>query len=72
MSNVNTISCDECGKLRVNDSNHWLEGVTSDRIILIALVGQLPEQPHEDPRHRKHFCGQEHAMKWVALQMGNL
>ena len=74
MSDVNTIKCDECGKLRVNDSNHWFEGATDGVEIRVAAVGKLP--PGYDERSErakpKHFCGQECVMKWFGIKMGEL
>lgn len=70
---VNTIKCDECGKLRLNDSNHWMEGVIDKGVVFTALVGGLKDvvgSPLGFPR--KHFCGQECAMKWLGAKIGEL
>jgi hypothetical protein len=40
---VETLRCDECGKLRVNDSNHWLEGATYDHVGGVVIVARLGE-----------------------------
>jgi hypothetical protein len=84
MSEVRTIKCDECAKLRVNDSNHWLEGTTTGHEIFIAPIGGLntiliaprtgtqAEKTWKDLPELSHFCGQECAMKWAAVKLGIL
>jgi hypothetical protein len=66
---VKTLRCDECGKLRVNDSNNWMEGVRfAEGFVSVGRVGTLPV----DPAKVSHFCGQGCAMKWVAVKIGEL
>jgi hypothetical protein len=62
---VSTLKCDECGKLRLNDSNHWLEGEFGQYIAL-ASFGKL------GGGKKVHLCGQECAMKWVGIKIGEL
>lgn len=64
---VETLKCDECGKLRLNDSNHWLEGVAEAAWIAVARFGQLDSQSK-----KSHLCGQECAMKWAGRKIGEL
>lgn len=68
MSEVKTLRCDECGKLRVNDSNHWLEGTTTAMSLVVAATGKLLPN---DPR-LVHFCGQACALKWVGIKLSEL
>jgi hypothetical protein len=75
MSEIATIKCDECGKLRISDSNHWFEGATDGVEIRVAAVGKLPLWFDERSGTRakpKHFCGQECVMKWFGIKMGEL
>lgn len=65
MSDVNTKKCDECGKLRMSDSNHWLEGSASSVMLEVAVMGRLESAD-------AHFCGQECAMKWVGRKIQEL
>ena len=80
MSLITTMKCDgeKCGKLRVNDSNHWLEGWADEGIVIVGLqVGDKTWTDLQDAvkNHQvqiKHFCGQECANKRVSQQIGNL
>ena len=64
MAEVTTLRCDECGKLRVNDSNNWLEGlVFAEGFVSVGRIGELPA----DASKKVHLCGQECAMKWVGF-----
>ena len=67
---VETLKCDVCGKLRVNDSNHWLEGsmlpAAGQQVIRLAPVGLLKAD------QTVHLCGQECAMKWLGNKIGEL
>ena len=70
MSTVETLRCDECGKLRVNDSNHWLCGAFDAKsFVVISPLGMLPVEAEDEI---VHLCGQECAMKWVAVKIGEL
>ena len=62
---VETLKCDECGKLRVNDSNHWMCGWFGAGFV---AVGDLSAG---NPA-KVHLCGQECAMKWVGVKIGEL
>jgi hypothetical protein len=66
---ISTLKCDECGKLRINDSNHWLEGTADGRMIKVAAVGYMEAAEEE---RKKHFCGQACAMKWLGAKIGEL
>lgn len=76
VSSVSTLKCDECGKLRVNDSNHWLEGTISTLVsdftpcLIITLAGK--QSGHRIPANLAHFCGQACALKWLAAKIGEL
>lgn len=78
MSLITTMKCDgeKCGKLRVNDTNHWLKGMLFRDFVLVANASvDISEYDfehqidHDDP---KHFCGEQCANKWVSQQIGNL
>lgn len=64
---ISTLKCDECGKLRLNDSNHWLEGVAAPGYATVARLGELQTRST-----KVHLCGQECAMKWVGVKIGEL
>jgi hypothetical protein len=66
VSEVQTLKCDECGKLRVNDSNHWLEARAYGAVVAVGTVGSLEKDKVV------HLCGQECAMKWVGVKIGEL
>jgi hypothetical protein len=66
MSEVKTLKCDVCEKLRLNDSNHWLEGSFKNDCVVISLLGKLRWEP------KLHLCGQACAMKWVGTKLGEL
>ena len=74
MSIVSTQKCDGCGKLRVNDMNHWFEGATDGVEVRIAPMGEL--SPGYDARSNRavsdHLCGQVCAMKWLSGKVGEL
>lgn len=73
MADVTTKKCDGkgCGKLRVNDSNHWLQGIpVSYGIFVGVLDGRVPEEyAHNAVRH---FCGQQCASSWFLDELGKL
>ena len=63
---VKTLKCDGdgCGKLRVNDSNHWLYGIATREAITLATS---PDKLHDLGLH--HFCGQACAQKWMMTEL---
>ena len=78
MSLITTMKCDgeKCGELRVNDSNHWLQGVAFNDAVLISLSTVKLEARYYDhpvqPENVHHFCGQECAMKWASQEIAKL
>ncbi len=61
--------------MRLNDSNHWMEGMTDHRRIVIGMVGTFTSLDYERMTgnvQTHHFCGQECAMKWVGIRIGEL
>jgi hypothetical protein len=84
MSEVRTLKCDECSKLRLNDSNHWIEGASSgheiflapldglSKILIAPKAGTATEKTWKNIEELKHFCGQECAMKWVGIKLASI
>lgn len=73
MSIVTTTKCDgeKCGKLRMNDTNHWLQGVSLGHIVIVGI--EVPrDMVSVTDDHIKHFCGEQCANKWVSIQIGSL
>lgn len=73
MADVTTKKCDGtgCGKLRVNDTNHWLQGAARGLGIFIGVLdGRVPEE--FDGSSMKHFCGQRCASSWFMDEVGKL
>lgn len=73
MSHVETTKCDGigCGKLRVNDSNHWLQGGARNFGLWVGVLGGWI--PDEFEGHEfKHFCGQRCASAWFMDELGKL
>ena len=66
---VETLKCDVCDKLRLNDSNHWLCGIANPNKVQIGRVGVL--LPNGE-KNFVHLCGQQCAMKWVGVKIGEL
>ena len=73
MSHVTTIRCDECSKLRVNDTNHWLISTYAPRgwLVISSISDQQSMAEHWNTK-MVHLCGQECAMKWVGRKIGEL
>ena len=68
MSEVKTLKCDVCEKLRLNDSNHWLEGSFKNDSLVISLLGKLRREPKLHPV-RPSLCyevGRNQARRIVA------
>ena len=74
MADVNTQSCDECGKLRVSDANHWYKAVQFDSSALpLRAFYIMPWNLAIDPPRgvfacigetkTLHLCGMECAVK---------
>lgn len=55
MAKVETFSCDQCEKIRANDSNHWFE------LLLDREAKTITIRPFHRMfgTHIEHICGQE-------------
>ena len=71
MSNVTTLQCDgdNCGKLRVSDTNHWLYGVLLGKKI---MMGFLTHRDTGATKEEKHFCGEQCATRWFITELSKL
>ena len=69
---VESLKCDGCGQLRVNDTNHWFEGAIDRRGML--YFGLLDTVVSDDlvGMKKSHLCGQACALKWFATKIGEL
>jgi len=64
MADVTTKKCDGCGRLRVNDSNHWLQATIGRLGIFVGpLDGQIGLM-HSLAKDVKHFCGRQCVTSW--------
>jgi hypothetical protein len=74
MSDVTTQKCDNesCGKLKMNDANHWLQAMAlSDVGIFVGpLHGAIPDGLRKVSV--KHFCGEECVLRWFAMELSRL
>jgi hypothetical protein len=74
MSDLKTQKCDgeNCGKLRANDSNHWLVGWIKNGVISLALMENPEAFSWLAVSGTKHFCGEQCASRWFLAEMGKL
>lgn len=70
MSKVTTVRCDGdgCKKMRINDTNHWLIGVTKRGILQLTMMGDAVGNEENE----KHFCGEHCASRWFLIEIGKL
>jgi hypothetical protein len=71
VANLMIKKCDGCGRLRVNDTNHWLVGWCSDshgRVLGVAPMDEQVLQEVGEKPSAKVFCGENCATKWFATE----
>lgn len=69
---IRTQKCDgeNCGKLRIHDSNHWLIGWSDNGRIEVCPMTDTILREVDDKG--KHFCGERCLTKWFLTELGKL
>lgn len=73
VSFIMSAKCSECGRLRTNDTNHWLVGWFSDSHGPCIGVAPLDEQVWREVGYKaKVFCGENCTTRWFIGELSRL